>query len=141
VSTKPVAAQSVLASLWPFAGERQTETRRYLTPAWHIDVTRDKFTKSLICRVYQGKRKHPLVTYSRSTLAFQFKTKFNTTQAAFRVGGGPILPWTSVYPELVASGATLSGKSIDNPTQGQVLIPVSLLSGAQGCDRDNGFVA
>ena len=165
------ATLSILSSLWPFHQERQTKTERYATPAWHIDITHDKFTNKIECRLYQGRRKHPLVSYSRSALAFQFKRKLNTTKASFRVGSGPTVPWTSVYPQLVGLGATLSGKSLDNPSQGRVLIPSALLekdfviairatprskpilfgvqgladslvtARAQGCDPETGFVA
>lgn len=115
-------------SIWPFHHERQTVTREYLTPAWHVDVTRDKFTGQVRCRLYQGKRGSPLVTYFRSTLAFQFARKYNTTQASFRVDNGPVRPWTSVYPQLVGLGVPLPGRSLDNPTQGKVLIPLASLS-------------
>ncbi len=165
-----LASLSVFSTLWPFQSERQTKTERYATPAWHIDVTRDKFTNKIECRLYQGRRKHPLVSYTRSTLAFQFKRKFNTNKASFRIGSGPPVMWTSVYPQLIGLGATLSGKSLDNPSEGRVLIPAALFKDSfviairatpkskpilfgihgladslesargQGCDPDIGFV-
>ena len=114
---------------WPFHRERQTVTREYLTPAWHVDVTRDRFTGQLRCRLYQGRHKLPMVIYYRSSLAFQFAPRLNTTSASFRVDNGAVRPWSAVYPQLVGVGAPLSGRSMDNPTQGRVLIPLTVLSG------------
>jgi hypothetical protein len=115
--------------LAPVKHESQTVTERYQTPAWHIDATRDKFTHGLKCRLYQGGRGLPVVAYARGALAFQFSRGLNTTNADFQIDNGPVLPWTSVYPQLVGTGAPLTGKSLDNPTQGKVLLPVERLTG------------
>lgn len=111
-------------SFWPFQ-HRQTDTARYLIPAWHIDATLDRFTGRRICRVYQGSRRRPTASYQRGTLAFRFARGLDTTRADFRVDDGPAKAWTSVYPTLIGSGATLTGKSMTNPTGGLVILPVS----------------
>lgn len=120
----------LLAGAWPFGHRGQTETSRYLIPAWHVETTRDRFTQRVVCQVFQGNRARPEVSYDRDTLAFSFPRTRNTLAADFRVDGGPVRPWTSVYPSLVGSGATLAGKSMANPTQGWVIIPVGAVAGA-----------
>lgn len=116
--------------LWPFGGHPQTDTSRYVIPAWHVDATRDRFTQKMVCRVYQGRRRDPDVTYQRETLAFQFGRGRNTTNADFKVDGAASRPWTAVYPALVANGATLPGRSLTNPTDGMVILPAALLDNA-----------
>ena len=120
----------MLGSVWPFGHRAQTETSRYLIPAWHVDATRDRFTNKMVCRVYQGQRLHPDVTYERETLAFRFSRHLSTLQAEFRVDGGPAQPWTATYPTLIGSGATLTGNSMTNPTDGLVVLPAALLANA-----------
>lgn len=122
---------ALLASgFWPFGHHGQTESSRYLIPAWHVDTVRDRFTKRVECRVFQGDRRQPSVSYARATLAFAFPRSRNTLTADFRVDDGPVRPWTSVYPTIVGAGATLSGTSMTNPTRGLVILPVSVLTGA-----------
>lgn len=125
---------SVLLALmfgaWPFGHHGQARTSRYLIPAWHVDATQDRFTMRTVCRIFQGSRARPKVAYQRDTLAFAFAPSRNTLQAEFQVDGGPVQPWTSVYPRLIGTGATLSGRSMTNPTQGWVILPTSILAGA-----------
>ena len=169
--TPLLSALGLLSALWPFHQERQTVTERYLIPAWHVDATRDRFTGEMRCRVYQGKRKKPDVAYAQGVLTFRFARKLDTTRASFRVDNGAVQPWSAVYPQIVETGARVRGKSLDNPTEGQVLLPAVTLSGAhvvtirptpdrkprlfsvngftdalssgqaQGCDVRTGFVA
>jgi hypothetical protein len=114
------------AGLWPF-GSSQTATQHYQVPAWNIRVTRDKFTQARTCLVFQGKRNKPLVSYDHGAVAFHFGSRLNTTKASFRIDDGPVRSWDEVYPALVATGARLEGRSLDNPTGGKVMIPLSLL--------------
>lgn len=118
-----------LSALLPF-GHPQIVTNRYLIPAWHVDARRDRFSGGIACRVYQGPARRPTVIYQRSTLAFAFPKSRNTLNAAFQVDGGYVRPWSSVYPTLVGTGATLSGRSMTNPTEGLVLLPTSILMNA-----------
>lgn len=122
---------AVLAGgLWPFGHHAQTDRNRYLIPAWHVDTVRDRFEDRTVCRVYQGERRRPAVSYARGTLAFAFARSRNTLSADFRVDDGPVRPWTSIYPALVGAGATLPGRSMTNPTAGLVILPVATLAGA-----------
>lgn len=124
------ATLAVLASIWPFGHHAQTETSRYLIPAWHVEATRDRFTQRMRCSVFQGHRNRPDVIYARDTLAFSFPRSRNTLTADYRVDNGPVQPWTAVYPALIGSGATLAGRSMSNPTQGWVILPVTVVAGA-----------
>lgn len=126
-----LAAASLLSGLWPFHHERQTVTERYVIPEWHVEATRDKFTHAMQCRVYQGTRKKPSISYYHDTLVFRFARKLNTTQAAFQVDSGEVRPWTAVYPDIIDTGARVAGRSMDNPTDGLVMLPVSALQQAQ----------
>lgn len=125
-----ILAAMLASGLWPFGHHGQTETNGYLIPAWHIDTTRDRFTGRAECRVYQGSRTRPSVSYARKTLAFAFPRSRNTLMADFQVDRGPVRPWTSVTPSLTAAGATMANTSMTNPTQGYVILPVALLANA-----------
>lgn len=125
------AALAIMSlSLWPLGHNSQSEHNRYVIPAWHIDVVRDKFTQEHRCRLYQGNQHHPDVIYTHRALGFQFSKKLNTTNAWIQIDGATPQPWTSFYPDLVGTGATLSGKSMDNPTEGMVMIPLASFKGA-----------
>lgn len=125
------AAASLLSGLWPFHHDRQIVAERYVIPEWHIDVARDKFTHAVQCRLYQGTRKKPLIAYYHDALVFRFARKLNTTQAAFQVDSGEVQSWTAVYPDLIGTGARVPARSMDNPTDGLVMLPLSALQQAQ----------
>lgn len=125
-----ILAVVLATGLWPFGHHAQTETNRYLIPAWHVDATRDRFTGRIECSVYQGHRRRPAISYARGTLAFAFPSSRNTLTADFQVDGGPVRPWTSVSPALTDAGASLAHTSMTNPTQGYVLLPVDFLRDA-----------
>lgn len=127
---KPIFATMLASSLWPFGHHGQTDTNRYLIPAWHVETVHDRFTHRTECRVFQGSRRRPLVSYARGTLAFAFPRSRNTLTADFRVDNGSVRPWTTVYPALVEAGATLANTSMTNPTQGYVILPLAVLKDA-----------
>ncbi|WP_404712181.1 hypothetical protein [Sphingomonas sp. MMS24-J13] len=125
-----IAAFFALASgLWPF-GTSQTSTQHFQVPAWNIRVTRDKFTQDRTCLVFQGRQRKPMVSYAHGAVTFQFASHLNTTEASFKIDNGPVRAWDDVYPALVQTGARLEGRSLDNPTGGKVMIPLSMLRGA-----------
>lgn len=127
---KAVVAAMLASVLWPFGNHGETETNRYLIPAWHVDTVRDRFTGRTECRVFQGSRRRPLISYARGTLAFAFPRSRNTIAADFRIDNGPVRPWTTVYPALTEAGATLAHTSMTNPTQGYVILPLGVLEDA-----------
>lgn len=125
-----ISALGLVSALWPFHGKPQQVTSHYLIPAWHVDATKDRFTGEMRCRIYQGKRKKPDVAYAQGVLTFQFGRHLDTTNASFQIDGGDVQPWISIYPQIIATGGRVRGKSLDNPTEGKVMLPVSILSGA-----------
>jgi hypothetical protein len=122
------AAFSGWLNVWPFPPPQQT-TRVIREPTWYVSVRRDRFTGGLECRLFQGQRKHPLVAYARKSLSFRFATHLNTLEAAYRVDAGPVVSWNAIYPALISQGVTLPAVSMDNPTDGQVILPMSVLAG------------
>lgn len=126
----PLLILALLGGWWPFGHHAQSEERRYLIPAWHVDAVRDRFTERSTCRIYQGTGSRPTVSFARDSLAFAFGGSRNTLEADFRVDGGPVRSWTSVYPALIGSGATLPAKSMTDPTGGFVILPMAVLRGA-----------
>lgn len=115
-------------NLWPWHAA-QTVTHTYAEPSWKMAITRDRFTGEVRCRVYQGPARRPWVVYARQSLAFRFVPRLSTLQAAYRVDGGTARPWTGVYPTLVQQGAGPSGASLENPTGGLVILPLSAFAG------------
>jgi len=120
----------LLSAGWPIHHEHQTVTSRYIIPAWHVDATRDRFTGEVRCRIYQGSSRKPAVSYERGVLTFRFARKLDTTHASFSVDDGAVQPWTAVYPQVVATGARVRGRSMDNPTDGLVMLPTAILESA-----------
>lgn len=118
------------SSLWPFSHHTQASTSSYRIPAWDIHVVRDRFTGESRCALTQGARGRPELSYSHGAVAFQFAHRLSTTKASFKIDDGPVRSWSSIYPELVETGATLEGRSLDNPTGGKVLLPLMQLIGA-----------
>ncbi|MGI9169578.1 MAG: hypothetical protein ACR2FH_05280 [Caulobacteraceae bacterium] len=125
----PLALVMALAGLlaWPFHPTQQA-THTYSQPTWLFSIRRDRFTGAVECRVFQG-HKRPSVAFARRSLAFRFPSRLNTLRASYRVDGAPAVAWTTVYPTLVAAGANLPGASLDNPTSGLVILPLSALAG------------
>ena len=113
----------------PFHRSAQTTSHSYRIPAWEIRVTRDRFTDERRCILAQGRAAAPIVSYAHGAVAFQFARGLNTTQASFKIDDGPARAWSSIYPELVETGAALEGRSLGNPTGGKVLLPLALLKG------------
>lgn len=120
----------IASSLWPFGQHGQTSTNSYRIPAWGIRVVRDRFTGDSRCALVQGRHNKPGLSYAHGAVAFQFARQLNTTAASFKIDNGPVRAWSAVYPELVETGATLEGRSLDNPTSGKVLLPLAQLKGA-----------
>lgn len=113
------------AGFLPFHHDPRITTSRYEIPAWRISVSKDRFTSARHCRLYQGSPTHPAVRYYHGVVAFQFARKLDTTTATFKLDDGTPRSWTEVYPALVQGGVNLEGRSLDNPTGGSVLIPLS----------------
>ena len=122
------ATLSLLTGLWPLH-QPQTKTSSYATPAWHVSVEKDRFTGLSACKLYQGLWARRTVSYAHDAVVFHFSHKLNTTQAWYRLDGGPTKPWADVYPRLVQAGVVLDGQSLDNPTGGLVMLPAAELAG------------
>ncbi len=123
-----IMALSLLTVFWPFHASQQT-SRTFQQPTWRFTIRRDRFTRGVDCHVFQGSPGRPSIAYARHSLAFRFSSRLSTLEASYRVDSGPTAPWTRVYPTLVAGGATLPGASMDNPTGGLVILPLSALAG------------
>lgn len=124
-----MALITTASGLLSFAGS-QTVAQHFQVPAWNIRVLRDKFTGDHQCMIFQGKRRTPMVSYAHGVVSFQFSKQLNTVKASFKIDGGAVEPWDAVYPALAQTGAQLEGRSLDNPTGGKVMMPLSVLHGA-----------
>ncbi|HZK98990.1 MAG TPA: hypothetical protein VFC47_03735 [Caulobacteraceae bacterium] len=123
-----LAILAILLAIWPWRPPQATD-RTYAQPAWRFSVRRDRFTGGVECRLFQGSAMSPAVAYARRSLAFRFARSPSTLEASYRIDRGPPLAWTKVYPALIAAGAGPPGGSMDNPTGGLVILPLTAIGG------------
>lgn len=123
-----LVALGILAGIWPFA-PKQTTHRAYVLPTWRFTTVKDKFTGQIHCRVYQGPKSRPAVSYASRTVAFHFARKLDVSHAWYKLDGGAAKPWSADYPALTALNVSLDGDSLENPTGGLVLIPADEVRG------------
>lgn len=99
---------------------------------WVMTIQTDGFTGKVRCRLvfpktlFQGR-----ITYAQKTLGFELGESENTLKAWYRIGNQPAKPWQDLYPALVGEKVPLGRGSLENPTNGVVLIPIEEIGNAQ----------
>ena len=128
MTSSTLISLTLLAGLWPFHAP-QVRTQAYTLPTWSYVQSRDRFTGQLACRVYEGPRGRPPVSYEGSAVTFRFLARMNTLRADYRLDGGQVRPWRDDLPALAEVGFTPDQGGLDNPTGGFVTLPARELAG------------
>ncbi len=128
MSLSTLATFSLISGLWPFHAP-QVRTHAYTLPTWSYSQSRDRFTARLACRVYEGPRGRPPVSYEGRAVTFRFLARMNTLGADYRLDSGPVRAWRDDLPALEEVGLTPDQGGLANPTGGLVTLPAHELIG------------
>jgi hypothetical protein len=104
----------------------QTHTVRHHVAGWTVKVTADRFTKGVSCAVSKGK-----VAFRNDVLIFHLHDYADTSDAMFRVDGGPVRSVHEATYEDQRRGYYRSGGPLENPSGGEVALPSFYVTGAK----------
>jgi hypothetical protein len=107
-------------------GQPDKKTEHLRVGNWGLDVVQDRFTGSIGCEIRKS-----AITYRHGVVVFQFGHNVDTANAEFRVDNGPARPVSSVTVEAAGLGARFGSDNLDNPSDGVVNIPASVISNAR----------
>jgi len=102
------------------------QVRHAHVAGWRIELQRDRFTERTSCTI---KRAH--VAYGDGVLTFEFGHGVDTANAVYRLGNGPVLRADDVAVEAAGRGARFDTQNLDNPSNGEVHLPLTAVGGAQ----------
>jgi len=114
-------------------GERQTLfergqqiTTRHHVGGWTVRVSWDRFTGAISCAVNKGR-----VEFSNDVLIFHSNPEVDTSDAIFRVDGGPARSVREATYDDQRRGYYRSGGPLANPSAGEVALPSFYVTGAK----------
>lgn len=111
----------------PFAAQPgQVAIERGRLAGWTLRVETDRFSDRSVCRLTRGN-----VRYERHALVIQLSRRIDTSQAIYRIDGGPPIAVSADAVELARLGFTLHADDLTNPSLGQVRVPESRLGDAR----------
>ena len=114
----------IVGDLFHHNPDQQVEQSHIM--GWRLVVVQDRFNNQTTCKIDKS-----AVAYQHGVVTFQFGNGVNTAAAEFRVDGGEPQPAVLLAVQAAGLGARLSGDNLQNPSQGEVNIPASALSGAR----------
>ena len=117
-----VLALSILGS----DDHAQIVTRSVKVGDWTARVRSDQFTGEVSCSL-AGRR----ISFHRDTLVFHLGRDVDTSQAFFRIDGGPVRSVREPRLENETHGFFLDSGPIANPSGGEVALPLSIIQGAR----------
>jgi hypothetical protein len=102
-----------------------TRIERSHIGAWRLVVETDRFTGRLTCQLQRGG-----IAYERQALVFHLSSRVDTTNAAYRIDGGPTVWSRTDAMELAGLGFALYNDDLANPSGGLVRVPMRRVMGA-----------
>jgi hypothetical protein len=128
VATPVHALQSKAFKPESRASSYKADQKIYELDGWRMVIRKDGFTGEVRCRLYTPKTlRRGRITYAQNTFGFQLDKDINTTEAWYRIDGGPARRWKEHFPVLKASRVQTEWGTFENPSGGVVLIPESEL--------------
>jgi hypothetical protein len=119
----------MLFILSPLLHENDFREQRARLGGWTLDIRKDVFTGRQACRLRRGE-----VYYERRALVFQLGGRADTSQAAYRIDGGPAYQVAADQVELARLGFELQGEDLFNPSGGVVRVTLARLGAARRVD-------
>lgn len=111
---------AILLLTWWTAHSPQTVTEVHgRAKGWHYDHVKDRFAGGESCTLRRGD-----IEISRGFATFSLGRDVDTADAQYRVDNGPVKPWRTLAPRLVAAGVKIQDDSLTNPSRGQVILPL-----------------
>lgn len=94
---------------------------------WRLDIARNRFSGDVECRL-RARNRHSL--YQGGAVGFRFSSRWDVSEAVYRVDDGPLRTWRDDQPELTRLRTPVETGGMDNPSRGIVWIPRELLADA-----------
>ncbi|MDB5454547.1 MAG: hypothetical protein JWP92_132, partial [Caulobacter sp.] len=92
---------------------------------WRLKVRADRFNGEVSCEV-----KSDFAQVRRHTVIFQLGRATNTSDADVRINDGPALKVRDIRMDNLRDGFSGRAGPIENPTRGEVGLPITLVAGA-----------
>lgn len=118
-----IAATMLALSLF---GAHQTITRHHHVGGWTVRVVWDRFTGDISCTVRKGR-----VELQNDVLIFHSPEWTDTSDAIFRIDGGPARSVHEATYEDQRRGYYRQGGPLANPSAGEVALPTYYVTGAK----------
>jgi hypothetical protein len=119
------AVALALSMLGPH-GDPQVAARTVKLGDWTAVIRSDQFTGEISCSLAG-----PAMRFHRDTLVFKLGRGVDSSQAFFRIDGGPARNVREPRVENETHGFFLDSGPLDNPSGGKVALPLSLVQGAK----------
>jgi hypothetical protein len=112
---------AIVLLTWMTPHSPQTVTAIHgVAKGWRYDLVRDRFAGGESCRMRRGP-----IALAGGFATFSLGKQVDTADAQFRIDNGPVKPWRTLAPRLVAAGLTIQDDSLANPSRGQVILPLA----------------
>lgn len=120
------SALMALMLLPPLFGHGAPDHATRRVGAWTVRERTDRFTHRASCELVR-----PHVRYERQALVLQLPRGVDTSAAAYRIDGGPVVSVGEDAMELARLGFALHDDDLANPSGGRVTVPARRLAGAR----------
>lgn len=104
----------------------QTKTVHRHVGGWTVKVTTDRFTKAVTCQMTKGR-----VEFRNDVLIFHLSRLADSSDADFRVDGGPVRSVREATYDDQRRGYFRDGGPLANPSNGEVALPSFYVTGAR----------
>jgi hypothetical protein len=104
----------------------QTTTHHHHVGGWTVRVIWDRFTGETSCTVRKGR-----VELQNDVLIFHAPEEVDTSDAVFRIDGGPARSVHEATYEDQRRGYYRNGGPLENPSAGEVALPTYYVTGAK----------
>lgn len=105
--------------------QSQTTTIHRHVGGWTVKQTRDRFTQAVSCSMSKGR-----VEFRDDVLIFHSNPDDDTSDAVFKVDGGPVRSVREATYEDQRRGYFRDGGPLENPSAGEVALPPFYAAGA-----------
>jgi hypothetical protein len=124
-----IAAALLALSLFgdkPLLEPSQTVTRHRHVGGWTVKISHDRFTGAVSCAMAKGH-----VEFRTDALIFHLNRDADTSDAVFRIDGGPAHNVHEATYDDERRGFYRNGGPLANPTGGEVVLPSFYVTGAK----------
>ncbi|HEX4179304.1 MAG TPA: hypothetical protein VHY32_00785 [Caulobacteraceae bacterium] len=121
-----LAAVALALSMLGSGDDAQISARSLKVGDWTAVVRSDRFTGEITCSL-----KAHAISFHRDTLVFNLGREIDSSQAFFRIDGGPARSVREPQLQNETHGFFLDSGPVDNPSGGRVALPLALVQDAK----------